>query len=584
MDHQSANLATTYREFYRAKLQDDVKAGTRTLFLVPFHFLGFWIIPTLYLAIPHRNRPWLYHARWLVLAFVVVFNFNIILNVSSTDFGIAYGAGLIGAWGIIWNWTLLVWTRPQWEAKRVNVRRKRRQEVVEDNLKNDKISTSEQNGNHAKENSGEKPKATGLELSGHLNGGHGQLHDTKERRTYADALEASSSPRQNESDVQPSDKFNKQEAEQEFEYYWQEYPEDASFWARLDWAFDIVSTFRLTGWNWAISSLPPYEPPPKVGDHQLPLSSVGPQRTKEGYTRHLTRRELFLDKLLYHILPNYLIADFCAVTMTLDPYFVLGPERAAAVPLPPHLASLTPPQLFVLRAFAAFTGILSVIHLFFNAGQLALLFLPPFPQLLRFRAHPWHLPSVTGSFTQVLDRGLAGFWGAWWHQTFRYGFFAPTQYLLRHSSIRPRTPAANLAAVFFAFLLSGLLHASGSYSAMPAHSRWYQPLVFFLLAGAGTMLQSHLSRVLSGYIRKQPRWARRAGNLAFATAWMVGTSWVLVDDFGRCGLWLFEPVPFSVFRALGWGAAGDTKAWRVDGRYAPRWYVGERWWQVGFAI
>lgn len=119
---------------------------------------------------------------------------------------------------------------------------------------------------------------------------------------------------------------------------------------------------------------------------------------------------------------------------------------------------------------------------------------------------------------------------------------------------------------------------------MPAHTRWYLPPLFFLLAGVGTMLQSHLAKLLSGYISKQPRWVRRVGNIAFVTAWMVGTSWLLVDDFGRCGLWLFEPVPISVFRALGFGPAGDRRVWRIDKRYAPRWYVARRWWEVGVAI
>lgn len=41
--------------------------------------------------------------------------------------------------------------------------------------------------------------------------------------------------------------FAKLAREQQYEYYWQEYPIDASFWVRFNWAFDIVSSFRLTG-------------------------------------------------------------------------------------------------------------------------------------------------------------------------------------------------------------------------------------------------------------------------------------------------------------------------------------------------
>jgi len=32
----------------------------------------------------------------------------------------------------------------------------------------------------------------------------------------------------------------------------------------------------------------------------------------------------------------------------------------------------------------------------------------------------------------ILSRGLNGLWGGWWHQTFRMGFAAQTNYLVRH--------------------------------------------------------------------------------------------------------------------------------------------------------
>ncbi|KAI1208081.1 uncharacterized protein F4807DRAFT_164701 [Annulohypoxylon truncatum] len=604
MDHQNANLATTYRELYRAKFQNDVRAGTKTPFLVPLHLLGVWIIPTLYLAIPHKNRPWLYRARWLVLAFIVAFNLNIILHVSSPDCAAGYGAGLVGSWGVVWNFTLLVWTRPQWEAKRVNIRRKKTLEDVRSNsheesttlassqtLENGNAATNELAGGCTKEDPREQSQATGLQLNEHRANDHGPLHNVKERRTHTGTKppekgtgisEMLPSPRENGNGTWSAAELEKLAAEQEFEYYWQEYPADASLWTRIDWVFDIVSTFRMTGWNWAIPCLPPYEPPAEVGNYQLPLSSVGPQRTKQGYSRCLTRKELFLNRLIYNILPNYIIADFCAVFMTADPYFILGPEHNK--PLPPHLSSLSPFSLFLYRTTLSFAGTVCALSLLFSAGQIALALLPPFPQILRFRAHPWHLPTVNGSFAQVLDRGLAGFWGAWWHQTFRFGFSAPTRFFLRHKYLKPGSPAAQLTSAAFAFLTSGFLHASGSHSAVPSHSRWYAPPLFFFLAGLGTTLQSRLSRLLAPYTKRLPRWARRAGNLAFVTVWMFATSWLLVDDFARCGIWLFEPVPVSVLRALGIGPVADRRVWRVDVGSLVRWYQGRRWWEVGIAI
>ena len=85
------DLAASWRELYRAQFRDAVRTGTSTPFIIPFHFLTLWIVPTLYLAIPHRDRPWLYHARWLVLAFIVIFNFKMITGVSSPNFASAYG-------------------------------------------------------------------------------------------------------------------------------------------------------------------------------------------------------------------------------------------------------------------------------------------------------------------------------------------------------------------------------------------------------------------------------------------------------------------------------------------------------------
>ncbi|KAI1134529.1 membrane bound O-acyl transferase family-domain-containing protein [Hypoxylon sp. FL0543] len=623
MAQQNADIAVTYRDIYHAKFWSEVQAGHKKPFLIPLHLLGVWFLPTLYLAIPHKNRPWLYQARWLVLAVVVAFNFNMILHVSSHNFGTAYGAGLVGAWAIVWNFTLLVWTKPQWEAKRVDIRRKI-PEDVRSNGHSFAASPTSQNGYATKttaeqdshpngalhrstsirESFEEEPDfahATGVEPNGHANhNGHPpnglkdrlahtktanpsiELADMSEESTKI-LFEAVPSLRlSNRKGVELAAELEQLAAKQEFEYYWQEYPADASFWTRLDWAFDIASTFRMTGWNWAIPCLPPYEPPAKIGNYQLPLSSVGPYRTKQGYTRELSRKALFLRRLLVMV-PNYIIVDFCAVYMTADPYFVLGPENKK--PLPPHLASLSAPLLFAQRTALSFAGVLSALNLLFNAGALALAFLPPLPQILRFRAHPWHLPSISGSFAEVLDRGLAGFWGSWWHQTFRFGFAAPARYLLREGYVEPGTPGARAAAAAFAFLTSGFLHASGSYSAVPDHSRWYLPPLFFLLAGLGATLQSWLARAaFRAYVERLPRRARRLGNLAFVVAWMCLTSWLLVDDFGRCGLWLFEPVPVSVVRALGLGPARDRRVWRLERDVLPLWYWGRHWWDTGLAV
>lgn len=88
---QEGDIATAYRQLYRAKFRADVEAGTAKPFVVPLYLLCVWVLPTLYLTIPHKNRPWLYKARWILLAFVISFHFKMATEVSSLNFASAYG-------------------------------------------------------------------------------------------------------------------------------------------------------------------------------------------------------------------------------------------------------------------------------------------------------------------------------------------------------------------------------------------------------------------------------------------------------------------------------------------------------------
>lgn len=224
---QHVDLATTYRQIYRAQFLDEVQAGNKRPFIVPLAFMGYYTIPALYLAIPHKNRPWLYQARWLVLAFTTIFNIKMIMEVSSQSFPIAYGAGLIGAWATIWNFTLLVWTRPQWDAKRV-----------------DRVRRTEKEPSDEKSGQGEiAQKPTVADTNGHATNGHapGGLRERQPKANGNHALTTASLKEREQMETGHPDNSR------EFEYVWQEFPEDGSFFTRLDWAFDLASSFRMTG-------------------------------------------------------------------------------------------------------------------------------------------------------------------------------------------------------------------------------------------------------------------------------------------------------------------------------------------------
>ncbi|KAI0395059.1 hypothetical protein F5Y17DRAFT_425052 [Xylariaceae sp. FL0594] len=628
-----ADLAGAYREFYRSQVRARVAAGDAIPFVIPLHLVTYFLVPTLYLAIPHKERPWLYRTRWLVLAFVTGFNWYLASNTVSLNFATGYAAGLLPAWGVIWNFTLLAWTRPQWDAKRVVRRRKERKDG---HINDGTLPVSPRS--HGPNGYAQKPKANGFAASAeetdtkkHVGESLGNgvrrrggdpefrrvmapgvlfenMQTTEEEKSLASEIRAT-----NESDGNPPLdnktllRLCRLARENEYEYYWQEYPANASIWTRLSWSLDLVSSIRMTGWNWAPSCLPPYEPPPKIGDYyQLPLE-YGVHRTEQGFERTVSRAQLIFSRWLYNVVPSYVVLDLCTTLMTMDPYFIAGPEQS--YPLPAHILPLHPNVLFAQRTLMAFAGILSALYLYWNAG--ALLLAMCCPPLLGFRAHPWLMPSMTGSITHVLDRGLAGFWGTWWHQSFRFGFAAPGKWLLRNGYLRLGSRTKNESpskasvaldraiAAGLAFAQSGLIHGAGSYGT-PWPSRPWHPPLFFALSFLGTVIQatllSHLLPATGGNEgrngngmssrEKMHRFVRRSANLTFACVWLAATGWLLVEDLSRCGVWLFEPVPVSLFRAAGYDGGSDDRVWRWDRDSLPSWHwgVNGRWWETGIAI
>lgn len=173
--------------------------GRLVPFVVPYSLLGAFFVPVLWLAIPHTHRPWLYRTRWLVAAFVVAFNVNVIRHTSSARIAMSYATGLTAAWGIISNLTLLIWTRPQFDAARAV-----------------RVSGSPRPEPAAKESAGE---ASGLCVGG------------ARQRRQGHVPEAGSTVPSHE----------------EAAFTWQPFPADGPFLQRLGWALDLACSFRGSG-------------------------------------------------------------------------------------------------------------------------------------------------------------------------------------------------------------------------------------------------------------------------------------------------------------------------------------------------
>jgi hypothetical protein len=560
------NLVAHHQQQYRVAFQDALAAGDIKPLVIPWSFIGSFFLPLLYLSIPHTNRPWLYRMRWAVAAAVVYLNVRVMQTTSAGNEAVAYATGLSAGWGTIWSLRLLIFTRPQWDAARVERRPRRRQES----------SLGK-----------EKKKAVTM--------------------VAPDESVAASLPHN--------------------EYFWQPFPATAPFLARLGWTADLFTSFRGAGWNFAIPSIP--HPPPPAPSSITPTTTSPPNppvpvrldliplTSRTGHARSPTHAS-FLRSRLLHLTLSYLTIDLLTTLIRRDPYFVLCPDyHLHPLPQSSLLTTLPHPHhtLPLLRNTAALAGIIAGLHLYSAVLQLALVFLLP-PTAMGVKAELWQHPTLFGGVAaSVLGRGLAGFWGGWWHQTFRAGFVAGGRWVFLvvwggeglRGGRRGGGGGGGVSGVvemLLAFLLSGLLHAAGGYTSVPYATgvvarRSGTPVVFFLLQAVGVGVQRGLGLLLRRLFvlvwRSSattppikpvafPRWVRRAGNLLFTLAWLHFTGWGLIDDMSRAGIWLFEPVPVSPLRMMGLGVPGE-KWWRWEGGYYGfGWYKGNTWWESGLRL
>lgn len=177
-------------------------------------------------------------------------------------------------------------------------------------------------------------------------------------------------------------------------------------------------------------------------------------------------------------------------------------------------------------------------------------------------------------------------WSTWWHQMFRYGISEPSRVLVKRVNINPRSQLARLIQLFIAFGITGGIHAAASsttFSIVPAEP-WH-PFIFFMGQAVGIIFQTEVSRRLNNMV-SVPKRLRQAANFGFVFVFLWHIGPYLSDDFARCGIWLFEPVPISIFRGLGFGPGDCWAPWfqYPEGHKWLGWWNGGRWYNSGIAI
>ncbi|KAI9660815.1 MAG: hypothetical protein M1829_006467 [Trizodia sp. TS-e1964] len=347
---------------------------------------------------------------------------------------------------------------------------------------------------------------------------------------------------------------------EDYQLSWQAFP--TSVGGRFSWAMELLVTLRGVGWSWQIAGLPPVPPPAS--------------RPKGAAARPA---EVSLRRSLFNYIFSYLVLDALKVLLMRDPYF-LGFIDEPVPPSFPRILRASPWLTETYRLAMTVTGIYMAI---LSAVSIApLVFVGLGPRILGLKGERWMNPPQLGSFQAVLDHGLRGWWGQWWHQSFRFGFLSPGRWLVGQCRLDGRSSAAILIRLFTAFAISGFIHASATFTQFAVGTWPLGCFLFFVLQAVGIAGQSGCAYQAAGVISKLPKPVRQLSNVIVTLLWLRLTGPLLANEFARGGLWLAEPVPVSPLRGLGLGLEGEGW-WSWTEPFA-RWYSAPVWWKSGIAL
>jgi Membrane bound O-acyl transferase family len=569
MNGQSLSLYQAVLADRQQRYNAAIASGKFEPFVYPWNAIPLLILLLSLLFIPRLPRKYSGIISTIASTIIAYLCISTMRRSKTINFAGGYGIGLMCSWGIIMTVTLLLVNDAGRDFQRIEIRQSHNGEWKETN-------------GHGKEANGSVARSTAMPIG---------TSEPTNRKGWSIDGPVLKKPKEHDFKIAPAS----------YELVWQGHP--TSIGHRIDWVFDLMTSFRGPNWNWRLSSLPPIDIP-------LPENTAGPCSSPtttpidtSTSTLHSIQRQELINFLI-----NYLLLDGLKIIMITDPYFVGLAPLSSPTPWSwlSHLNQKTLIATKLVRLGLSITGVLSAVLFIFSASPLFFTVLLPTllpPRLFRklVRApllEPWMYPPCNASPTNILDSGLPGFWGIFWHQLFRFGMSEPSRYLIQYLDLPPKSIPAKLLQVTTVFTFSGAIHACSSYTTFPPNQTntpwhpWYPftgPFLFFTLQGFAVLAQSTFTRLFSTHIsdiNSWPRPLRRALNGATVLLWLYTTGPLLADDFARCGLWLFEPVPFSVLRGIGFGEGGFW-CWGVpsEGRWLGLWEDrGGRWWRNGVAV
>lgn len=325
------------------------------------------------------------------------------------------------------------------------------------------------------------------------------------------------------------------------EYVFQPLP--STFLHRLDWVVDSMTNLRGINWSHRAPHQPPHSPK----------------------TSALSRSEL-LHSTIVSLIWHYLLLDVLKTLSLYDPHFLTlsAPPSSSPFPFPSNS-----------RLLLSLALIITALNSLFLLSPLIACILGP--RILGWHADPALYPPCFGSIRYIATKGLSGFWGGTWHQLFRLPFESAGEFLARclGAGWERHTRKGKALRLITAFMLSGILHALASFTALPPTKPFSEAFLFFAIQPVGILAQRAIADLIRrGWREEIPSWAREAASAGYVFVWLWVTGPLLARDFGRGGVWLFEPLPLSFARAGKWCWSGQWVRWWGEGR----------WWERGLAF
>ena len=353
--------------------------------------------------------------------------------------------------------------------------------------------------------------------------------------------------------------FKKRQFAHDYYFVWQKAPDNV--FTRAYWVLDLLISLRGSHWLWTNKD---------TSQHQY----TTPILVK------LPRKAHSIIYTTFMLVISYMSLDCIKMAMIYDPYFWGEIQAGPPHYLPSLLKAQVPLQLY--RILITVLGILSAIIYLSTIGHMVA-FIILGSSGYGFFGGDWHYMPPNGSIQAIARHGLKGFWGEWWHQFLRRHCCSIGDAVVGICDSQWPIEYRKAVRCVVVFLLSGILHAFGSYTSAGSTTPWTS-LIPFALQPIGILFEGMAARYLKLAAPKMAdssRW-RTMGHLGFTLCWLVLTFSFLIDDLARSGIWLIEPLPFSVMRWMGMSAEKDN--WNCWSGSWLSFHDGRSVWKSGFTV